>query len=223
MKLKLCLVAGLVLVVAVLVYSKTYSNKVLAAQSGILRHLPATTFSYGNNCDAYNGGCPLTAMTAKDNTTQVKTANDFFLMEVNNGYNGRVEFEYWNNGSGGNSLNVKYCDKTKSSACKTDNAYNTQRHRVSAKTVYDGMGNYYRTNLTFTGSGVNEGLAAVKDYYNETTTDVRYESGGTCSAPCSWVGVSSDCTAYGYMWGEQCQGPDSDDCNWTKHNMVMNF
>jgi hypothetical protein len=172
------------------------SQKVLGAPSTVLKHLPTTTFSYGNNCGTYKNGCPLTALTVSTKTTQVKTPNDFFLKSVDNGYNGKVVFEYWANSSGNNALNVKYCDPKKSntaasSGCKTDNQFNSQRHRVSAKVVYDGLGNYYRTGISYS---TDEGLASVDKYQKV----FKYMDNCSVSCPsdagCGGPDEGNDCT-----------------------------
>lgn len=183
-----------------------------------LRNLPPTSFSYGDDCGNYKGGCPLTAFTQTGGTTQSQTSNDYFLKSVDNGYGGKVKFEYWTDSGGtNNALNIKYCDPDKAahdgSICKTDHAFNTQLHRVKAKIVEDGIGNSFRTELNYTGTGVSLGLAYVSKYgenwteVNDTcpcqTGSVSYcnnpllSDDSRCVSPCDWEGTSRSCCGNG--------------------------
>lgn len=131
------------------------------------KKLPSYTFSYGADCDTFKGGCPLYAMTQMNSTSQYRTPNDFFLLSADNGFKGRTEFQYWSNGQ---ALNVKYCDPDKftldGKVCKTDNELNTQRHRLAIIIGYDGMGNWYKTDILYT---TNQPLAYVKNYKEDYT------------------------------------------------------
>jgi len=128
------------------------------------KRLPATTFSYGADCGVYKGGCPLASYSweiTPQGAQAAKTANDFFLQSVDNGYNGTVGFEYWiDDYKVNNALNIKYCDPA-GGVCRTDNKYNTQRHRVSRVIIGDGMGNKYYTKYDYP---TNEPLAYVKNF-----------------------------------------------------------
>ncbi|OGG12222.1 hypothetical protein A3J20_03400 [Candidatus Gottesmanbacteria bacterium RIFCSPLOWO2_02_FULL_42_29] len=133
------------------------------------KRLPNYTFSYGTDCAEFKGGCPLSSFVwGRNLLDQVKTPSDFFLQTAENGYGGKVTFEYWKDATNNNALNIKYCDTDKvalnGETCKTDNEFNTQRHRISSQIVEDGMGNSVRTNYDYSGNGATLGLGAVKNY-----------------------------------------------------------
>ncbi len=184
------------------------------------KRLPSSVFSYGGDCGNYKGGCPLTAFTADVVTTQSKTANDFFLKTIDNGYNGKIVFEYEGGDDGYNAFNIRYCNPDKTGledpGCKTDHAYNTQRHRVKRVITYDGMGNYYAADHNFLGDGANQGLAYVEEYGEESAEcDLEIDTenpigvcGGDppgCASPCSWNTSNLACCDSGYKEYE-CNG-----------------
>jgi len=131
---------------------------------------PSSAFSYGDNCNDYCGGCPLTSFfdPAKP-TEQIQTGNDFFLKKADNGSGGSTTFEYWNDGKGNSAIPVKYCyNKTDgTSSCLMDLTENTQRHRIISKTTSDGMGNTYKISYNYPGIGASQGLAYVESPFTE--------------------------------------------------------
>lgn len=181
------------------------------------KSLPSQTFSYGSECAPFKGGCPLTAFVDSGNT-QVQTPNDFFLRKADNGFGGSVSFEYYQ-GTGGNALPVKYCDPDKldytgTLTCKTDHAFNTQRHRLNAQVVSDGMGNTYRTEIAYPGSGTAAGLAYVDEYGDY---DYSYQGVNCCNvrvdpntgeASCN-QGSPSGCHCPGDYEGGSLRSPNS--------------
>ncbi|MFC1727685.1 SpvB/TcaC N-terminal domain-containing protein, partial [Patescibacteria group bacterium] len=174
------------------------------------QHLPAYEFKYqspGSDCGDFKGGCPLTSFIDKGATAQRTNANDFFLTEATNGYNGKVSFEYWG-GAGDNAFPVRYCDRDKlrrvgfddESVCLDDHSFNTQRHRVAAKVTDDGMGNTVRTTYDYEGA---QGLAYVKTYEEE------YNSGVGCRDEDNEDGCNPETTV--------CDGGSCSECdNWNK-------
>ncbi len=177
---------------------KSYTNNVLGVSALPVKPLPKISFSYGENCDSFEGGCPLYSFYSQDViASQVRTANDFFLKSVENNLNGKTVYEYWSDAYGGQALVVKTCDADKtdhySNECKTDHSYNTQRHRIKSATVYDGMGNFVKNDFNFTGSSSFQGLAYVSsygDYWLEGTNccglnseDYSCENRTDCACP----------------------------------------
>lgn len=132
------------------------------------KRLPSNKFSYGANGEGFCGGMPLTSFTTAGSTSQARMANFFFLQSAENGYGGKIVFEYYKDSSGNNALPVKYCDPDKTDGtgqvCRTDITWNTQRHRIASQTVYDGMGNFFKTQYNYLGSGSLQGLAYAEKY-----------------------------------------------------------
>jgi len=184
-----------------------------------LRRLPSYVFSYGNDCSTFKGGCPLTAYTSDQVDTQARTANDFFLVTADNGFKGKVTYEYYESG-GSNALEVKYCDPDKADRngntdCRQNHAFNTQRHRIQAVITDDGIGNTVRTEYNYTGAGATLGLAYVKGYGEEwydgqnccVVKDAICQSGNPSGCKCP--GSSNTC----YQGGEwDCAGGTQ--CGW---------
>jgi len=141
------------------------------------KRLPSSTYSYGANCNGFCGGCPLKAYVAEGDFSQgavsnAQTANDFFLQSAENGTGGKITFEYYQDASGNNAIPVKYCDSNNfdefsCSPCRTDLKLNTQRHRVAAEVVDDGIGNFVRSEFRYTGENANVGLAYVEKYFQD--------------------------------------------------------
>src|SRR3989338_5303729 len=186
------------------------------------RRLPSYTFSYGEDCGDFKGGCPLTAFVNSINDDQTQTPNDFFLKSADNGLNGKVAFEYWDGGSG-NALAVKYCDADKETQdgdiCRSDHAYNLQRHRIRATVSHDGMGNSVRTEFSYTGTGATQGLAFVTGYGDEwyQGQNCCHVRGGECQtgnpSGCRCPG-DSETRVVAHEW--DCVGGVN--CNWDDIN-----
>ncbi len=183
------------------------------------KNLPSYTFNYGANCENFRGGCPLKSFVADGGGTQVRTPNDFFLVSAANGYKGKVTFEYYQDASGGNALPIKYCDEDKATysggGCKQDVAFNTQRHRVSAKIVEDGMGASVRTELAYGADGASVGLAYVKGYgdeYYEGKNCCNVEEGKCLSGQPSGCNCPTTNTTCVTSQGWDCVGGTS--CGW---------
>lgn len=147
------------------------------SQNADAAKLPPTTFSYGENCDGFTGGCPLKSYTFNEyvytvltadgpvekvgtNYPTARTPNDFFLQSVDNGYGAKVEFNYWSGlnsaGAETNALTIKTCDYT--GYCSEQLPMNLQRHRIESKMVYDGMGDRVKTVFNYT-TDVADGYA----------------------------------------------------------------
>jgi len=149
---------------------------------------PSNTFYYGQNCNDYCGGCPLTSFAAENQLSfQIQTPNDFFLLSADNGSGGKTTFEYWNNGTGDNAIPVQYCynKNNGTSICNKDVVENTQRHRVISKTVEDGMGNYYKVGYNYLGDGSSQGLAYVENPFTQHCHFEKTEDETRCASLCS--------------------------------------
>ncbi|HBC72255.1 MAG: hypothetical protein UX91_C0008G0003 [Candidatus Amesbacteria bacterium GW2011_GWB1_47_19] len=150
------------------------------------KRLPSSKFSYTQ----------LTSFTDRGGSNvQEITPNDFFLKSVENGYSARVTYEYWQDANAKNALNTRYCDPDIMEAgegCRTDHAKNAQQHRIAAKIIEDGMGNFFLTSYAYTGDGASQGLASVENYatlaefqflgYPEVTTSVYAQNSKTVLA-----------------------------------------
>jgi YD repeat-containing protein len=109
-------------------------------------HLPTYIFSYGDACGDFVAGCPLSAFIGDDNDQQLQTANDFFLKKADNGYKGRVEFQYLDL-----AAPVLTCDHGLD--CRENHLYNSQTHILAQTRSYDGIGHFVRTDYNHTDSG----------------------------------------------------------------------
>ena len=195
------------------------------------KRLPATSFSYGV-CNGFTGGCPLTSYT-NGTSSITQTPNDFFLKGVDNNLNGKVTFEFYST-----PLNVKYCDTDKldsnSNFCKTDNKYNTQVHRLAATATEDGMGNNYRSSLSYTtdtplayvtnyGETWEEGLGCGEKPFYTTPPGSGCEESlyAVCYDPCDYQRAGEydlSCCGQGFE-AYQCSG-DGSGCSNSYGNLL---
>ena len=133
------------------------------------KRLPYFTFDYGPDALPIVGGDPLTSFTnSGGGNDQQKTPNDFFLKSADNGFGGSVLYEYWQDANANNAFNIRKCDPDITEAgegCRVNHDLNSQRHRLAAKIIEDGMGNFTVYSYNYTGSGATQGLASVGNYY----------------------------------------------------------
>lgn len=204
--------------------------KGIKVENGNGEYLPYHSFSYGDNCAGFSGGCPLFSFYSDDENIneQVRTPNDFFLKKSENGFNGSVEYLYWSD-SGGNALNVQYCKNdeiTGYKVCETGHKNNIQRHRASGQIVYDGMGDSIKTALNYNtnvGLGFVEGFGIPAKYVG--TNCCKADEDGNCKygtpAGCKCPGDSITCTSNTSQpaWG--CTNAATD-CEWERHDNSCN-
>ncbi|KKQ85382.1 MAG: Insecticidal toxin complex protein TccC7, partial [Candidatus Woesebacteria bacterium GW2011_GWB1_38_8] len=133
------------------------------------KRLPYFTFDYGPDALPIVGGDPLMSFTnSGGGNDQQKTPNDFFLRSADNGFGGSVLYEYWQDANANNAFNIRKCDPDITEAgegCRVNHDLNSQRHRLAAKIIEDGMGNFTVYSYNYSGSGATQALASVGNYY----------------------------------------------------------
>lgn len=172
--------------------------------------LPASEYEYSQ----------FYAYTNVDNDSQYKTYNDIFLTSARNGYGARVEYGYWN---GGNALEIKICNRERGAdtedGCLLDHSYNSQRHRIMSKTIYDGTlstagtENFIKEEYQYS---QDFGLASVERYPQEEGGPGCQSNGGPCNAgdtcnaqSCGDYGCYSFGPPDGNLWCASCPSGDS--------------